>query len=63
MRSLFTPPDIPTLGFVDLVAQRAVARIALARGRRPLRTRAVIARLDREILRRKADARDKGDKN
>jgi len=41
------------LTFADLLAQRAVARIALRRGRRPDRTRAVIARIERELERRK----------
>ncbi|MEO0620507.1 MAG: hypothetical protein AAFZ01_14665 [Pseudomonadota bacterium] len=51
------PVDFAEIGYAELLAQRTVARIALKRGRRPLRTRAVLARIDREIVRRKADAR------
>ena len=47
------PVEFSELSFPELLAQRTVARIALRRGRRPERTAAVIARIERELARRK----------
>ncbi|MGI9406019.1 MAG: hypothetical protein ACR2O4_06570 [Hyphomicrobiaceae bacterium] len=45
--------EFTELTFEELLAQRAVARLALKRGRRPERTAAVIARIERELDRRR----------
>lgn len=52
-----TTIEFSELSFPDLLAQRAVARIALRRGRRPARTSAVIARIERELERRRMEVR------
>jgi len=47
--------DFTKLNVRELLDQRAIARIAFRRGRRPERTAAVIARIDRELVRRHED--------
>ncbi len=49
------PIEFSELSFPELLAQRAVARLALRRGRRPTRTTAVIARIERELARRRVE--------
>lgn len=53
--------EFSALSFPELLAQRAVARIALRRGRRPMRTQAILACIERELEWRKRNRDLKAD--